>query len=340
MLSARRRHRARTVISAALAACSTSASAGVQRVNLSDYQLVQQVALPSIVAEASAVAYNPDTNTLFIAGDGGLAIAQLTLAGSFINSMSLSGFVDTESLTYVGGGTFVIAEERIQTAYSLTYAAGATRFRALLSYAVLDPVFSDNMGVEGLCFDPTTGNFLVIKQIQPERVYTAAMNYTTHVAATQDLFDPALLSLASLSDIVSPAVIPSVAAGVGRDDLLILSADSKRLVNATRTGTVLSSFNLAPFSNKAEGLAVHPDGTIFVVAETNLMLPNTSSPALFVLKPRCIADFNRVNGATVQDIFDYLAAWFASAQTADTNRDGVVSVQDIFDFLAAWFQGC
>ena len=54
----------------------------------------------------------------------------------------------------------------------------------------------------------------------------------------------------------------------------------------------------------------------------------------------CPADFNEDGHVTVQDIFDFLAAWFARLPDADFNRDGVVSVQDIFDFLAAWFKGC
>jgi hypothetical protein len=41
----------------------------------------------------------------------------------------------------------------------------------------------------------------------------------------------------------------------------------------------------------------------------------------------------------VQDIFDFLAAWFAASPLADVNAVSGVTVQDIFDFLAAWFAG-
>ena len=54
----------------------------------------------------------------------------------------------------------------------------------------------------------------------------------------------------------------------------------------------------------------------------------------------CPANFNGVNGLSVQDIFDFLAAWFASNPSADFNHSGAISVQDIFDFLSAWFAGC
>ena len=43
---------------------------------------------------------------------------------------------------------------------------------------------------------------------------------------------------------------------------------------------------------------------------------------------------------TIQDIFDFLTAWFAHLPTADFNRSGDVTVQDIFDFLSAWFAKC
>ncbi len=56
--------------------------------------------------------------------------------------------------------------------------------------------------------------------------------------------------------------------------------------------------------------------------------------------PPCTADFNHSGSATVQDIFDYLAAWFSGNPNADFNHVGGIGVQDIFDFLAAWFAGC
>jgi hypothetical protein len=59
-----------------------------------------------------------------------------------------------------------------------------------------------------------------------------------------------------------------------------------------------------------------------------------------VLFVYCPADFNRDRAITVQDIFDFLSAWFAGDSAADTNGVGGINVQDIFDFLALWFGGC
>lgn len=54
----------------------------------------------------------------------------------------------------------------------------------------------------------------------------------------------------------------------------------------------------------------------------------------------CIADFNCSGGVSVQDIFDFLAEWFAASPAANVNGVGGVTVQDVFDFLTAWFSGC
>jgi hypothetical protein len=54
----------------------------------------------------------------------------------------------------------------------------------------------------------------------------------------------------------------------------------------------------------------------------------------------CPADINRDTLLSVQDIFDFLAAYFGAQSAADFNGQGGITVQDIFDSLAAYFNGC
>lgn len=54
----------------------------------------------------------------------------------------------------------------------------------------------------------------------------------------------------------------------------------------------------------------------------------------------CPCDFNANGTLSVQDLFDFLSAWFAGNSAADFNGQTGVSVQDIFDFLSCWFGGC
>jgi subtilisin-like proprotein convertase family protein len=71
------------------------------------------------------------------------------------------------------------------------------------------------------------------------------------------------------------------------------------------------------------------------VRNASLLIRN----AAVCVAPHCAADFNNSGGLEVQDIFDYLNAWFAGSAAADFNGGGL-AVQDIFDYLNAWFAGC
>jgi hypothetical protein len=54
----------------------------------------------------------------------------------------------------------------------------------------------------------------------------------------------------------------------------------------------------------------------------------------------CRADINHSGDVGVQDLLDFLVAYFGGESTADFNGADGISVQDIFDFLAAYFAGC
>ena len=64
-----------------------------------------------------------------------------------------------------------------------------------------------------------------------------------------------------------------------------------------------------------------------------------SAAFTFTITAPCAADFNNSGSLSVDDIFDFLNAWFAGNPAADFNGGGL-AVQDIFDFLNAWFAGC
>lgn len=59
-----------------------------------------------------------------------------------------------------------------------------------------------------------------------------------------------------------------------------------------------------------------------------------------VVKLSCLGDFNGSGAVSMQDVFDFLGAYFANDPRADVNGVGGVTVQDVLDFLAAYFAGC
>ncbi len=87
-----------------------------------------------------------------------------------------------------------------------------------------------------------------------------------------------------------------------------------------------------------KGMGRDNAGELYVLTGTTLGPAGLTGEVLRIVP--CPSDFNGSGSIEVQDIFDYLAAWFAGDPRADFNNLGGLSVQDIFDFLAAWFAGC
>jgi hypothetical protein len=102
---------------------------------------------------------------------------------------------------------------------------------------------------------------------------------------------------------------------------------------------------------RVAGTPAYPNSPAFIsyrwleVADFNLQywMGNTADATYTITIPQaraCPADFNCSGTVSVQDIFDFLGAYFSLDPRADFNHSGSVSVQDIFDFLAAYFSGC
>ena len=139
--------------------------------------------------EASGVAYNWDTDTLFIACDGGRSITQVSKTGQLIDTMSLAlgsspqgtDFYDIEGITYIGGGQFVMSEERDRQIVRFTYAAGTTLGRAGAQTVDLG-TFDDNTGTEGLSYDPQTGGYICLKEKSPLGVFQTNVDFALGTA--------------------------------------------------------------------------------------------------------------------------------------------------------------
>lgn len=260
------------MLSLALAlACAPTAQAGVDALDLSRYRLVGQFALPSVAAsEASAVTFDRDTGHLFVLGDEGDALVEITRTGTVVSTMTLTGFDDTEGLAALGGGRFVITEERLQDAYLLAYAAGGSAARATLPTVSLGPTVG-NIGIEGISWDAARGAFVTVKEKAPQAVNGNVIDFAGGTATVSSLFTPAL-GVLDLSDVQVLSALPSLA-GVA-DHLLIVSQESGKLLEVTRDGAVVSTFDFGALSDSMEGVTIDDHGVIYLADE---------SPRIYVL---------------------------------------------------------
>jgi uncharacterized protein YjiK len=260
-------------------------------IGLQNYQLTAQYALDSLGGlglEASAVTYARDRGTLFFVGDEGLGVVEITRSGQTLGSMAFdwagtgSTNNDAEGLTYLGNGMLVVAEERLQDAYRFSYTAGGTVALAGTPSASIGPTVG-NIGIEGISFDPRDGSFVSVKQDNPQAVLAGRLNFAVGggTSTMAPLFDAdALLGVNSLSDVQVLSPIDVLAGSAAADNLLILSLDSRRLIEVDRSGSVLSSVDVSGLTTQAlEGLTVDENGVIYLVAEDS----GTGTSRLFVL---------------------------------------------------------
>lgn len=285
-------------------------------VDLATYKRTGRHALPTpltnpapadngLALEVSGITYNWDTDTLFVIGDGGNSIVQVSKTGALIDTMTLppgSGpqgteFYDTEGIAYVGGGQFVLTEERYRQAVRFTYVGGGTLTRAASQTVKLATTIG-NVGLEGITRDAATGTYIGVKESGPLGIFETGIDWaagtaTNGSASTEnpaDLFDPTLTGLLDHSDVFALNNV-STLSGADLANLLVISQESGRIVELSRAGNILSSLTLRkdagnPLSIPAqtcEGVALDNDGKLYVTCEQGG--GDAQSPQLWVYEP-------------------------------------------------------
>ncbi|MBV5339371.1 MAG: SdiA-regulated domain-containing protein [Deltaproteobacteria bacterium] len=263
-----------------LAVIPTTTFASISSLDLGDYTLTGSYALPTGTAsEASAVTWNWTTDTLFVLGDEGDALVEVSKTGTQLSSMTLTGFKDTEGLTYIGGSQFVLTEERLRSAYLLNFMAGTSVDRGSLSFANLGDTV-ENIGIEGISYDPQDGSFITVKEKMPQEVNKNTITFGGSSVVTS-LFTPNL-GLLDLSDVQVLSTVTS-AGSADEDNLLILSQESSKLFEVSRTGAILSQLNLGALGlpGSTEGVTIDRAGIVYLVAEEGI----NEGPTLYTLSP-------------------------------------------------------
>jgi uncharacterized protein YjiK len=280
------------IIAMAATVAGASAHAG-NSINLGNYQLSGSHKLDTLGGmglEASAVTYAGDRGSLFFVGDEGKGVVEVSLTGTTLGTMTFSAWPsttshhDAEGLTYLGNNVLVVGEERLQDGFQFTYVANGSVSLASAQWASVSNHPYNNVGMEGISYDPRDGSFVSVKQATPMEVRSGTLSFAAGggTSTMAPLFDANLLGLASLSDVQTLSPVSSLAGTAAADNLLILSLDSQRLVETNRSGTVLSSFDLSGITTQAiEGVTVDQFGRIYLVAEDTGQ-PNSM---LFVLTP-------------------------------------------------------
>ena len=263
----------------------------LETLDLNNYTLARKHQMPSVPA-LSGVTYNADTDTLFMVGDQAKAVVQINkTTAEKIDAMLLNpgDFLDTEGLTYSGGGEFVMVEEGLRQANLFKYQAGGTLARADVKSVKLG-TNAGNQGIEGIGFDPMKNGYLAVKQIAPQGIFETTIDFTAGTASngsastvnSVNLFEPVLAQVTDLNDL---AVLSSVLASTAPDysHLLLLSSQSGQIVKLDRTGRIYSTLNVGSTAHH-EGITVDKQGVMYVVSEQGTF-GNIGEQELWVFTP-------------------------------------------------------
>lgn len=239
-------------------------------VNLKQYSLtLWRKPIEGVIADASGLTYSRKTKSLFLAVDQPPKIVELSLKGRVKRQMLLSGFDDTEGITWIEGDSFAVVEEQRGNIVLIEITADTKSidYTKATKFAV-DSIPMGNLGLEGLTYDPAGKRFFAVKKMEPIRIYEIRL--------------PA--KKIGKAEVTSPFNIEEVGLGL-RDlsgvhydtrtgHLLLLSQESKCVVECTVGGREVSRLYLkagiagldhSPF--KPQGITLDKRGNLYLCSE-------------------------------------------------------------------------
>jgi uncharacterized protein YjiK len=259
------------------------ASKPVDGLNLKSYQ-VEIDGLPITGLEnASGLTFNTERNTLFTVLNKESQIIEVDVRGKVLRKIDVSGVDDMEGITHLSDNRYVIADERDNRLLEVTLDDDATQLDATHSKKLrlgINP--SGNKNFEGVSWDDNNNRLLVAKERDPKYILSVTGFFNAPADVPLDIqikqveaFDAAIRwSLRDLS---------SVTYHSETGHLLLLSDESRLIKEYDESGKAIGALalwrgfhGLKHHVPQAEGIAVGPDGRIYIMSEPNL---------LYVFKP-------------------------------------------------------
>ena len=244
---------------------------------LPDYRVtIEGRPIQGLTRNASGLTFNTETGTLFTVINRPAQVAELSTDGRLLRVIPLDGAKDPEGITYVQGDSYVIADEHSHGLYWVQIRPDTARVsvagRPSLHLSI-DSVH--NSSFEGVSWDSAQNRLFVVKEklslrvlvIRGLDVFNASTGFNIDIA---EWTSPRAASL-FMSDLSSLTLHEPTG------HLLLLSDESALVVEYAADGRPISMMplwrgfhGLQRKVPQPEGLAVGPDGAIYVLSEPNL----------------------------------------------------------------------
>jgi uncharacterized protein YjiK len=242
---------------------------------LANYRLqAGPIEIGSVRSETSGLAINQERDRIYSVSNEPPILFELDSEGQTLRTIPLPGYEDTEGISYVGDNQFAIVEERRGTLSLIRVdPASATVTEVLEQRPQVLFDFEHNRGLEGVTIGPSERELLLLRQRYPTRVYSVPLTGGNRLEnRVAELFTVSKLPFLGLRE----------GSGIHYDaeskHIFIVSARSQAVFEYTMTGEVVGRFWLKSGSagldasiDRAEGITMGADGTLYLCAEPNLL---------------------------------------------------------------------
>lgn len=274
MVSVSRMSSRATLLALCLAGDPVAALADTPGIGLPGYAVtIEARAIPGIGRNLSGLTHSDATGTLFATVNRPAALAELSPDGRLLRHIPLPSGWDAEGIAHVEGDLFVVADEAGNLLHWLRVpprgdaVVHERSIRLRMGWCALP-----NMGFEGVSWDRARGELLVVNEKWPRKVlHVTGLGRVRVPEITVREWWPVQRAGALGADLASVEV--HEASG----NLLLLSEESARIIEYTRDGALAGVLPLQAGAGgiardipQAEGMALGPDGAIYVLSEPNL----------------------------------------------------------------------
>lgn len=236
----------------------------------------------------SGLTFSQKTGTLFTAINRPSELAEITADGRLLRRISVTGATDLEGVTHVDGDRFIVVDEGRHRLSWITITPETTSIDLEAApFLTLDLGTFANMGFEGISWDQRRQELALVQEMWPVRVLVisgldqAVLGKGLGVTVRE--WQPDSWAGHFVTDLSSVTVHDATG------NMVLLSDMSSVLAEYAPDGSPLSMMTLwsgwhglSGSVPQAEGVAIGPDGAVYIVSEPNLFYrfdPAVTDPA-------------------------------------------------------------
>ncbi len=244
---------------------------------LPEYQVdIDGQVVRGLVSNVSGLTFNAETGTLFTAINHPAELAELSSDGTLLRRISIVGGRDIEGITHVEGRRFIVVDEELHRLSWIEIDETTSTVDLQNAPSVtLDMGPYANMGFEGVSWDQERNTLMVAQEMWPIRVisFTGLDPTSSHHGVVMDIreWTPSGWAGYAMADLSSLTIHDRTG------HVLLLSDLTSVMVEYSADGEPVSYLplwrswgGLDAKVPQAEGIAIGPDASIYVVSEPNL----------------------------------------------------------------------